>query len=163
LKILDDICDRIKNEIIIFYDIIEKIENNNINEYIKLKEYESKLDYIIKIQNKLIEELTESNINLRNNNHNHMENKDAIMTHEELNRNITNTNSNIDKLNDIINHIFIDRRKLLDFDNYKLNDFNSFEDNNLFFQMLTNISLPLKDISNEYFGILLSIAELKNK
>jgi hypothetical protein len=29
--------------------------------------------------------------------------------------------------------------------------------------MLKNISMPLKDISNEYFGILLSIAELNNK
>jgi hypothetical protein len=161
LKILDDICDRIKNEIIIIYDIIGKIENNNINEYMKIKEYESKLDYIINIQSKLIEELTESNNQLRNNNH--IKNKDVIMTDEELNRNIANANSNMDKLNDIINHIFIDRRKLLDFNNYKLNDINNFEDNNLFFEMLKNISMPLKDISNEYFGILLSIAELKNK
>ena len=109
----------------------------------------------------MIEELTESNNQLRNNNH--IKNKDIIMTDEELNRNIANANSNMDKLNDIINHIFIDRRKLLDFNNYKLNDINNFEDNNRFFEMLKNISMPLKDISNEYFGILLSIAELNNK
>jgi hypothetical protein len=99
LKILDDICDRIKNEIIIIYDIIGKIENNNINEYMKIKEYESKLDYIINIQSKLIEEITESNNQLRNNNH--IKSKDVIMTDEELNRNIANANSNMDKLNDI--------------------------------------------------------------
>ena len=161
LKILDDLCDRIKNKIIIIYDIIGKIENNNINEYIKIKEYESKLDYIINIQNKLIAELTKSNIQLRNNNH--MKNKEVIMTDEEFKRNIRNTNSNMDKLNDIINHILNDNEKLLDFNNYKLDDINNFEDNNLFFEMLKNISKPLKDISSEYFKILLSIAELKNK
>lgn len=161
LKILDDLLDKIKNEIIIMYDIIGKIENNNINEYIKIKEYESKLDYIINIQNKLIEELTEINIQLRNNNH--LENKEVIMTDEELKKNIRNTNSNMDKLNDIINHIFNDNGKSLDFNNYRINDINNFEDKNLFFDIVKNISKPLKDISNEYFKILLSIAELKNK
>ena len=161
MKILDDLLDKIKNEIIIMYDIIGKIENNNINEYIKIKEYESKLDYIINIQNKLIEELTEINIQLRNNNH--LENKEVIMTDEELKKNIRNTNSNMDKLNDIINHIFNDNEKSLDFNNYRINDINNFEDKNLFFDIVKNISKPLKDISNEYFKILLSIAELKNK
>ena len=161
LKILDNICNRIKNEIIVMYDIMDKIENKNINEYKKIKEYESKLDYIISIQNKLIEELIKSNIQLKKNNK--MENKEVIMTDEELNRNIKNTNSNLDKLNDIINQIFINNGKLLDFNNYKFNDFNHFEDNILFFEMLKNISKPLKDISNEYFKILLSIAQLKNK
>jgi excinuclease UvrABC ATPase subunit len=86
-----------------------------------------------------------------------------FLSQEEFKRNIRNTNSNMDKLNDIINHIFNDNEKLLDFNNYKLDDINNFEDNNLFFEMLKNISKPLKYISSEYFKILLSIAELKNK
>ena len=161
LKILDDLCDRIKNEIIIMHEIIEKIGKNNINEYKKIKEYESKLDYIISIQNKLIEELTETNFQLRSNNH--MENKDIIMKDEELKRNIANMNSKMDKLNDIINKNFFDKRKLLDFNNYKLNNINNFEDNNPFFETLENIIKPLKDISDEYSILLLSISDLKNK
>ena len=161
LKILDDLCDRIKNEIIIMHEIIEKIGKNNINEYKKIKEYESKLDYIISIQNKLIEELTETNFQLRSNNH--MKNKDIIMKDEELKRNIANMNSKMDKLNDIINKNFFDKRKLLDFNNYKLNNINNFEDNNPFFETLENIIKPLKDISDEYSILLLSISDLKNK
>lgn len=163
LKILDNICDKIKEEIIDSYKIMEKIERNNIKEYEKLNEYQEKLDYIIDIQNKLIEELTASNIQLKSN-INKVKNKkeDPFIDDNELNKNIFNTNSNLDKLAKIINDKFSDNQKLLDDNKLKINELNNINENSNFFEVVKNITNDIKEISDEYLKILLKISDIKN-
>ena len=163
LKILDNICDKIKEEIIDSYKIMEKIERNNIKEYEKLNEYQEKLDYIIDIQNKLIEELTASNIQLKSN-INKVKNKkeDPFIDDNELNKNIFNTNSNLDKLAKIINDKFSDNQKSLDDNKLKINELNNINENSNFFEVVKNITNDIKEISDEYLKILLKISDIKN-
>ena len=163
LNLLDTIYKKIKEELIINYEIIEIIQKNNINEYAKLKDYEEKLDYIISYQNILIKELELMNTKLNENIKKSSEKEESIMIEDELVQNINKTSFNLYILNNLINdnYTYVHNKRIdlnLDF----VNDLKISKDCS-FFEVLEKIYNPLKIIKNEYQKKILLIEGLNNK
>ena len=80
-----------------------------INEYEKLNEYEVKLDYILMVQNQLIEKLEDINKQLKNHLKESNCREEVKINEEEINKNINDTESNLDELNSLINIFKIEK------------------------------------------------------
>lgn len=161
LELLDYIYNKIKEKLIINYELMEKKQENNVIEYKILIDYENKLDYIISVQNNLINELESINNELNNNlNYNKKNDKENEINEEEINKNINEVNKNIMKMGKMIEEC----SNGYDLNNLdKINiDINYNEDKN-FFEVINNIYQPIKEINKAYEQIMIECASLKNK
>ena len=159
IQILDDLCDKIKEKLIISFEIIATQQKNNISEYTILSEYEQKLDYIIYLQNKMINDLEIINNDLKMNlnafdNKNSNENE---ISDEQMNKNLNETNHNMNKLENFINDNFMNKNEL---NSINISNFN---ENDNFFDVLKNIYEPLKEINKAYQQIILLCNSINNK
>ena len=153
IKILNDICNKIKEKIVINYNIMIEKQNININEYNILKEYDEKLDYVITIQNNVLKELKDVNNELKmniNSFNNIIKKNDVEISDKEINDNIIDINKNINNLENILkNYVSKDAFENLNNINY------SNDENDNFFNILQNIYTPLKQINKAYEQLLL--------
>ena len=163
LELLNDICDKIKEEIIFNYELMVKRQENNIIEYNILMEYEKKLDYIISLQNKIMNDLITINNELNNSlNSKSVSNKENEINEEEFNQNIDETNNNIKKLENYIEEQYNNIK------NYDLNTLNDnknllLNENDNFFDVLKSIYEPIKNINKDYTQIRLECTSFQNK
>ena len=161
LKTLDDICDKIKEKIMLNYEIQQKIQENKINEYQKLKEYEEKLDYIIMFQNKLIKELDNINAQIIKDLNVQESKKEKIFDENNINNNIDKTMINLEKINYLINNHFYCDKELNIIESNDIHIINNINENILFFEIAENIYNQIKEINSIYQQILFKI--FKNK
>ena len=163
LELLNDICDKIKEEIIFNYELMIKRQENNIIEYNILMEYEKKLDYIISLQNKIMNDLITINNELNNSlNSKSVSNKENEINEEEFNQNVDETNNNIKKLENYIQEQYI---YIKNFDLNNLNDNKNLllNENDNFFDVLKSIYEPIKKINKDYTQIRLECTSFQNK
>jgi hypothetical protein len=133
IQILDELCDKIKEKLIISYDIIATQQKNNFNEYTILSEYEQKLDYVIYIQNKMINDLESINNDLRVNLNSCDKKNENEINDEQINKNLNDTNYNMNKLENYINDNLINKNEI------NTINISNFKDNDNFFDVLKNI------------------------
>lgn len=163
LKALDDIQLRIKEKLIFDYELKEKIVEIKLEEAKKLREYEEKLDYVIMAQNQIIEKLQDINIELKNN---LVETKskdtDLEFNENELIKNISNTESNLNQLEEFIkNNVLNGQEEVNDLE--KIINELKFDENTLFFEFMEKIHNSIKVINKEYLNLVLNAAISKNK
>ena len=162
IKIINDICNKIKEKILLNYNIMIEKQKINMNEYNILKEYEQKLDYVISLQNSVINDLKNINNELKQNINSFKDenNKNNIETSDkELTDNINNANNNIKNLENLLqNHV---NKNVLD----NLNNINipNFNENDNFFNVLQNCYNPIKEINKAYEQILMELSLQENK
>ena len=160
LQLLDDISDKIKEKIIINYNLMATKKENNINEYNILLDYEKKLDYIISMQNTIINNLESINTELNKNIDLTTQNIDKSEIKEnEYNNNINETNNNIQKMDNIISDYFINNNNIYNLNNINIKDLN---ENDNFFEVLKSIYEPIKEINKAYEHIMLECVFSKN-
>ena len=162
IKILNDICNKIKEKIFINYNIMIEKQNININEYNILIEYDQKLDFIISLQNSIISDLKNVNNELKLNinsfkNENNIKNEG--INEKELNDNINNTNKNITNLNNLLSSNY-NKDNLDNLNNIEIQKFN---ENDNFFNVLQNIYNPLKEINKIYEQLLIETSSINKK
>ena len=162
IKILNDICGKIKEKLFINYNIMIEKQNININEYNILKEYDQKLDYVISLQNKIINDLKNVNNELKQNINSfkdeNNQNKNEI-NEKELNDNINNTNENIKNLENVLENHF--NKNAIE----NLNDINipDFKENDNFFSIIQSIYTPLKEVNKAFEQILMESSSYNEK
>ena len=160
LQLLDNIYSKIREKLLLNYELMEKKMENNIIEYNILDEYEKKLDYIIFAQNKVINDLEEINKELKDNlNQNNIDIKGNVFNDEELNNNINEASQNIEELDKLIEGKYLNYD--LNLENINIPDKFSKTDN--FFKVLENIYEPIKEINKAYRRIMLECSNLQNK
>jgi hypothetical protein len=162
LKILDDICDKIKSKIIISYEIQQKIQENKINEYQKMKEYENKLDYVISIQNKFIEELEDMNAQIIKNINESPIKKEVLINENDIVKNCDNVEINLKNLYDLINNNFCCDNDLNGIEDNLFNDLDNIKENITFFEIINNIYNEIKNINSIYQKLSLKNANIGN-
>ena len=164
LKLLDNMQSKIKEKLVCYYELNIKKQEIKINEYEKLNEYEEKLDYILMVQNQLIEKLEDINKQLKNNLKESNPIEEIKINEEEINNNIKNTESNLDKLNNLINNnFFSENNGINDEDIIKMDEIGLNNENTLFFEVLEKIYEPIKLINKEYQQLILMTSNIKNK
>ena len=159
IKSLNDICNKIKEKLLINYNIFIEKQNININEYNILKEYDEKLDYLLSIQNEIIKNLKSVNEELKfnlNSFKNENNQKKEEINNEELNENINNVNKNIKNLENELGRHF-NKCDICNLNNININDFN--EKTN-FFDVMQNIYSPLKEINRAFEQLLVESSQL---
>ena len=133
-----------------------------MNEYNILIEYEQKLDYVITLQNSVINDLKNINNELKQNINLFKDenNKNIIeISHRELNDNINNANNNIKHLENLLqNHV--NKNALDNLNNINISNFN---ENDNFFNVLQNCYNPIKEINKAYEQILMELSLQENK
>jgi len=154
IKILNDICGKIKEKLFINYNIMIEKQNININEYNILNEYDQKLDYVISLQNKIINDLKNVNNELKQNINSfkdkNNQNKNEI-NEKELNDNINNTNENIKNLEIMLENHFNKNA----IENLKDINIPDFKENDNFFSIIQSIYTPLKEVNKAFEQILM--------
>ena len=164
LKLLDDMQSKIKEKLICYYELKIKMQEIKINEFEKLIEYEEKLDYILMVQNQLIEKLEDINKQLKNNLKESNPIEEIKINEEEINENMKNTESNLDKLNNLFNkNFFSENNGKNDEDIIKMEDIGLNNENSLFFEVLEKIYEPIKLINKEYQQLIFMASNIKNK
>ena len=162
IKIINEICDKIKEKILLKYNTMIENQEINMNEYNILSEYEHKLDYAISIQNNIINDLRNVNNELKLNMISFKEenNKGNVdISDQELNDNINIAKNNIKTLENMLqNHI--NKNTLDNLDNINITNIN---ENNNFFDVLQNSYYPFKEINKEYEQILMDIFSQKKE
>ncbi len=162
IKIINEICDKIKEKILLKYNTMIENQEINMNEYNILSEYEHKLDYAISIQNNIIKDLRNVNNELKLNMISFKEenNKGNVdISDQELNDNINITKNNIKTLENMLqNHI--NKNTLDNLDNINITNI---KENNNFFDVLQNSYYPFKEINKEYEQILMDIFSQKKE
>ena len=162
IKILNDICNKIKEKLFINYNIMIEKQNININEYNILKEYDQKLDYVISLQNSIINDLKNVNNELKQNINSFQDennqNKNEI-NEKELNDNINNTHENIKNLEIMLENHF--NKNAIE----NLNDINipDFKENDNFFSVIQSIYTPLKEVNKAFEQILMESSSYDEK
>ena len=163
LKLLDDIQNKIKEKLIFYYELNTKMLEIKINEYEKLVEYEEKLDYIIVVQNQIIEELEDINKQLKNNLKGSNPIGEAKINEEELIKNINNTEANLNELNILINNNLLnENNEINDEDIKKMDEIGINDEKSLFFDVFEKIYEPIKLINKEYQQLILITSNIKN-
>ena len=162
IKIINEICDKIKEKILLKYNTMIENQEINMNEYNILSEYEHKLDYAISIQNNIINDLRNVNNELKLNMISFKEenNKGNVdISDQELNDNINIAKNNIKTLENMLqNHI--NKNTLDNLDNINITNI---KENNNFFDVLQNSYYPFKEINKEYEQILMDIFSQKKE
>ena len=159
IKSLNDICNKIKEKLLINYNIFIERQNININEYNILKEYDEKLDYLLSIQNEIIKNLKSVNEELKSNlNSFKKENnqKKEEINNDELNENINNVNKNIKNLENELGKNF----NKCDIDNLNNININDFNEKTNFFDVMQNIYSPLKEINKAFEQLIVESSQL---
>ena len=147
-----------------YYELNAKMVEIKINEFEKLNEYEEKLDYIIMVQNQLIEKLEDINKQLKNNLKESNCIEEAKINEEELNKNINDTEANLEKLNNLINNsLFSENNGINDEVINKMNEIGLNDEKALFFEVLEKLYEPIKLINKEYQYLILITSNIKNK
>ena len=160
IKILNDICNKLKEKIIVNYNILIEKQKININEYNLLVSYDQKLDYVISIQNSIINELKYSNKELEvdMNSYNDENNKiNEVISDNELNENINITNKNIKKLESLLEKQF-NKNSIENLNNIEIPNLN---ENDNFFDLMQRIYNPVKDINKAFSQLLIESSSLK--
>ena len=160
IKLLNDICNKIKEKLLINYDIMIEKQKININEYNILKEYDEKLDYLISIQNGIIKNLKNMNEELKSNiNSFKNENipKNERINNNDLNENINNANKNINILEKELEKHF-NKSAIDNLDNIVIPNF---KESDNFFDVIQNIYSPLKEINKAFEQLLMKSSQLK--
>lgn len=164
LKILDDIQKRVKEKLIVNYEIQAKMCEIQINKIQKLKEYEEKLDYIISIQNQLIEKLEDINNQLANNLKESKSKGEINIDEEEMKKNIKDAETHFDKLENLIINNFSKENN--GFNEIKLVNEIASNKQSLFFEVIEKIYSPLKSMNEEYQKLMFKnfmTSDLNNK
>lgn len=159
IKSLNDICNKIKEKLLINYNIFIERQNININEYNILKEYDEKLDYLLSIQNEIIKNLKSVNEELKSNLNsfkNENNQKKEEINNDELNENINNVNKNIKNLENELGKNF----NKCDIDNLNNININDFNEKTNFFDVMQNIYSPLKEINKAFEQLLVESSQL---
>ena len=162
IKILNDICNKLKEKIIVNYNILIEKQKININEYNLLVSYDQKLDYVISIQNSIINDLKYSNKELEvdMNSYNDENNKiNEVISDNELNENINITNKNIKKLENLLEKQF-NKNSIENLNNIEIPNLN---ENDNFFDLMQRIYNPVKDINKAFSQLLIESSLLKEK
>ena len=147
-----------------YYELNAKMVEIKINEFEKLNEYEEKLDYIIMVQNQLIEKLEDINKQLKNNLKESNCIEKAKINEEILNKNINDTEANLEKLNNLINNsLFSENNGINDEIINKMNEIGLNDEKALFFEVLEKLYEPIKLINKEYQHLILITSNIKNK
>ena len=147
-----------------YYELNAKMVEIKINEFEKLNEYEEKLDYIIMVQNQLIEKLEDIIKQLKNNLKESNCIEEAKINEEELNKNINDTEANLEKLNNLINNsLFSENNGINDEVINKMNEIGLNDEKALFFEVLEKLYEPIKLINKEYQQLILMTSNIKNK
>ena len=160
IKILNDICNKLKEKIIVNYNILIEKQKININEYNLLVSYDQKLDYVISIQNSIINDLKYSNKELEvdMNSYNDENNKiNEVISDNELNENINITNKNIKKLESLLEKQF-NKNSIENLNNIEIPNLN---ENDNFFDLMQRIYNPVKDINKAFSQLLIESSLLK--
>ena len=160
IKILNDICNKLKEKIIVNYNILIEKQKININEYNLLVSYDQKLDYVISIQNSIINDLKYSNKELEvdMNSYNDENNKiNEVISDNELNENINITNKNIKKLENLLEKQF-NKNSIENLNNIEIPNLN---ENDNFFDLMQRIYNPVKDINKAFSQLLIESSLLK--
>ena len=160
IKILNDICNKLKEKIIVNYNILIEKQKININEYNLLVSYDQKLDYVISIQNSIINHLKYSNKELEvdMNSYNDENNKiNEVISDNELNENINITNKNIKKLENLLEKQF-NKNSIENLNNIEIPNLN---ENDNFFDLMQRIYNPVKDINKAFSQLLIESSLLK--
>ena len=162
IKIINEICDKIKEKILLKYNTMIENQEINMNEYNTLSEYEHKLDYAISIQNNIINDLRNVNNELKLNMISFKEEnnkKNVEISDQELNDNINIAKNNIKTLENIL-HNHINKNTLDNLDNINITNI---KENNNFFDVLQNSYYPFQEINKEYEQILMDIFSQKKE
>ena len=160
IKILNDICNKLKEKIIVNYNILIEKQKININEYNLLVSYDQKLDYVISIQNSIINHLKYSNKELEvdMNSYNDENNKiNEVISDNEFNENINMTNKNIKKLESLLEKQF-NKNSIENLNNIEIPNLN---ENDNFFDLMQRIYNPVKDINKAFSQLLIESSLLK--
>ena len=160
IKILNDICNKLKEKIIVNYNILIEKQKIKINEYNLLVSYDQKLDYVISIQNSIINDLKYSNKELEvdMNSYNDENNKiNEVISDNELNENINITNKNIKKLESLLEKQF-NKNSIENLNNIEIPNLN---ENDNFFDLMQRIYNPVKDINKAFSQLLIESSLLK--
>jgi hypothetical protein len=154
IKILNEICNQIKEKIYINYNILIEKQNININEYNIFIQYEQKLDYIILLQNNIINNFKGMNkeLSLNINSIKDINNKlNKEISNQEFNDNINIIEQNIKNLENMLqNHFNSDI-----FDNFNNISIPDINENENFFNELQKIYNPIKEINKAYEHLLI--------
>ena len=154
IKILNEVCNQIKEKIYINYNILIEKQNININEYNIFIQYEQKLDYIILLQNNIINNLKGMNkeLSLNINSIKDINNKlNKEISNQEFNDNINIIEQNIKNLENMLqNHFNSDI-----FDNFNNISIPDINENENFFNELQKIYNPIKEINKAYEHLLI--------
>ena len=160
IKIINDICNKLKEKIIVNYNILIEKQKININEYNLLVSYDQKLDYVISIQNSIINDLKYSNKELEvdMNSYNDENNKiNEVISDNELNENINITNKIIKKLESLLEKQF-NKNSIEYLNNIEIPNLN---ENDNFFDLIQRIYNPVKDINKAFSQLLIESSLLK--
>ena len=160
IKILNDICNKLKEKIIVNYNILIEKQKIKINEYNLLVSYDQKLDYVISIQNSIINDLKYSNKELEvdMNSYNDENNKiNEVISDNEFNENINMTNKNIKKLESLLEKQF-NKNSIENLNNIEIPNLN---ENDNFFDLMQRIYNPVKDINKAFSQLLIESSLLK--
>ena len=163
LIILDNICDKIKEKIISSYKIKQEMQENKIDEYKKLKEYEDKLDYVISIQNLLIKELEDMNIQMIRNIKEPKIKNEVLINGNDIINYCDNVEIKLQKLNNLINNNFSCDNDLSCIEENIINESININGNISFFEIIDNIYNQIKHINKKYLKISLKNANIKNQ
>ena len=166
LKIMNDICNKIKDNINKKYEYLSKITDNEIKDFEIFYKYDKLFDYIILIQNELEMQIDNSNCELRKNINYFQGDEVGYQENCNSNRNkkleidIEDAKQKLTKINDLIN-IDINKNSQIDDDDNPCSkieiinkDFKD-NDNESFFEIIDFIYRQILNINKEHENFLL--------